>query len=141
MTKEEILDYVMNTPENTNRMVLNDMLNQINSDSGATIRIVEVLWDEDSSKEILSMSFNEIRQAVYNGEIVLLRGSGTTPFMLLSELPDAGGYPIYFSGTPYFEHYGEYHYGKVDGYRLDPDGTLTFVRASWGVEWQEVSGD
>lgn len=140
MTKEEILDYVMNTPENTNRMVLNDMLNQINSDSGATIRIVDVVWDEDSDKEILSMSFNEIRQAVYNGEIVLLRGGSVSPLMLLSNLP-APGYPMYFSGTPYFEHYGEYHYGKVDGYRIDPDGTLTFIRASWSVEWQEVSGD
>ena len=29
MTKKEILDYVMNTPYNTNRAVLSDMLNQI----------------------------------------------------------------------------------------------------------------
>ena len=34
MTKEEILDYVMNSPENTNRMVLNDMLNQLQSGGG-----------------------------------------------------------------------------------------------------------
>jgi len=29
MNKEEILNYVMNTPENTNRMVLSDMLDKL----------------------------------------------------------------------------------------------------------------
>ena len=33
MTKEEILEYVLNTPENTNRAVLSDMLDQYNSGS------------------------------------------------------------------------------------------------------------
>jgi hypothetical protein len=41
MTKEEILDYVTNTPENTNRLVLNDMIDELinaaPSGSGATI--------------------------------------------------------------------------------------------------------
>ena len=33
MTKEDILNYVMNTPNNTNRMVLSDMLDKFNSGS------------------------------------------------------------------------------------------------------------
>lgn len=36
MTKEDILDYVMNTPNNTNRMVLSDMLDEFNSGSGGS---------------------------------------------------------------------------------------------------------
>lgn len=129
--------------DQTNELIhkITDQVNAGGSGGGATIRIVELLWDEDSGKEILSMSFNEIRQAAYNGEIVFLAGSSTTPFMLLSELPSAGGYPMYFSGNPYFETYGEDHYAKVDAYRLSPDETLTFIRTSWSVGWQEVSGD
>lgn len=34
MTKEEILDYVVNSPENTNRRVLNDMIDELMSSSG-----------------------------------------------------------------------------------------------------------
>ena len=34
MTKEDILNYVMNSPENTNRMVLSDMLDEFNSSGG-----------------------------------------------------------------------------------------------------------
>ena len=31
MTKEEIIDYVINTPENTNKYVLSSMLDELNS--------------------------------------------------------------------------------------------------------------
>ena len=34
MTKEEILNYVMDTPDNTNRRVLSDMLDEFTSSSG-----------------------------------------------------------------------------------------------------------
>ena len=36
MTKEEVLDYVMQTPHNTNRSVLNSMLNQLVEEDGGT---------------------------------------------------------------------------------------------------------
>lgn len=53
MTKEEILEYVMNTPENTNRLVLNDMLNElINSSGGSSDYFdlqINLLHDETKS--------------------------------------------------------------------------------------------
>ena len=50
MTKEEILDYVMNTPDNTNRMVLNDMLDEFSNgfpSSGASSIIVHYTMEGD----------------------------------------------------------------------------------------------
>ena len=48
MTKEEILDYVMDTPENTNRMVLSDMLDEFSSGSGSgSVLIVEISEEEN----------------------------------------------------------------------------------------------
>lgn len=37
MTIDEILDYVMQTPENTNRAILKDMLNQLDTGGGDSI--------------------------------------------------------------------------------------------------------
>lgn len=42
MTKEEILDYVVNSPENTNRRVLNDMIDElVNSSSGGGLQTIK----------------------------------------------------------------------------------------------------
>lgn len=42
MIKNDIIEYVMNTPHNTNRAVLESMLNQVNNESGGNIDVAEV---------------------------------------------------------------------------------------------------
>lgn len=47
MTKEDILNYVMNSPENTNRMVLSDMLDSFSSNGGGGHQI-PATWSNGS---------------------------------------------------------------------------------------------
>lgn len=65
MTKEEILDYVMNTPENTNRMVLNDMLNEFNSNNdGNTSVLIIHIGTEDGHTYAFDKTAGEIIEAM-----------------------------------------------------------------------------
>jgi hypothetical protein len=57
MTKQNIIDYVMNTPENTNRAVLSSMLDSV-SGGGTEPLILE--WDSETS------TTNKTWQEVYN---------------------------------------------------------------------------
>lgn len=61
MTKEDILDYVMNTPNNANRMVLNDMLNELQGFSGNCL-IVEA--QATDSGYVLNKTAGEIINAM-----------------------------------------------------------------------------
>ena len=136
MTKEEILDYVMNSPENTNRRVLSDMLNELTNSSGGgpTVRIVDIVWDDSSGEPTgLSMSYNDILDAVWdNEEIILLRTEYCD--MPISQMPGGGDYPIVFSGGVYFSNYNSSWYANVDGWEYKSDGSLQFRRVSWAVE-------
>ena len=72
MTKEEILDYVMNSPENTNRMVLNDMLNELQTGGGGAT-VVHCNWDTG----ILDMTAEELLTAAKSSFTVLVFASDT----------------------------------------------------------------
>lgn len=65
MTKEEILDYVMNSPENTNRMVLNDMLNQLSSSNTSGL-IVIITYNNDNNTYTMDKTPEEIFAAYDN---------------------------------------------------------------------------
>ena len=62
MTKKEILDYVMNTPYNTNRAVLSSMLDQISSSGEDTgdLSIAEV------TVNVTTTSFNRSTTIIFN---------------------------------------------------------------------------
>lgn len=61
MTKEEILDYVMNSPNNTNRMVLSGMIDSLNeydaviTAEGGIVRDNTLIWTTGSYAKIFSM--------------------------------------------------------------------------------------
>lgn len=73
MTKEEILNYVMDTPENTNRMVLNDMLDEFNS-SGSDMNalIVHVVQDAAYAGPRLDKTWQEIYDVMSVGGTVVV---------------------------------------------------------------------
>lgn len=69
MTKEEILDYVMNSPENTNRVVLSDMLNElVNSSTGGGGLVVNL-----SEDGVFDKTWKEIYDVISAGASVFLK--------------------------------------------------------------------
>ncbi len=72
-TKEEILDYATNTPENTNRNVLNSMLENCGGGSGGFFMVSIV---PDSNPATLTASYNDIKAAYDAGKVVVLKSEG-----------------------------------------------------------------
>jgi hypothetical protein len=72
MTKEEILNYVMNTPENTNRMVLNDMLDKLVNSSGGGSDNFDVVFTytrgERETVVVSDKTFDEAAAAISAGK-------------------------------------------------------------------------
>ena len=73
MTKEEILDYVVNSPENTNRMVLSDMLNELVSSSGGGVTVVHYSGDAGH----LDITAEELLAAAKSSYTILVFASDT----------------------------------------------------------------
>lgn len=67
MTKERILNYVIETPGNTNRNVLKSMLNSFSdgSGSGSGITIIEPEIDESENLIYLGVSYNDLVEMGY----------------------------------------------------------------------------
>ena len=68
MTKEDILDYVMNTPNNTNRMVLSDMLDEFNSGSGGGVFLIV-----EGNNYTLNKTWKEIYDAATSGLVPIIQ--------------------------------------------------------------------
>ena len=97
MTKEEILNYVMDTPENTNRAVLNDMLNELQTSGGATAFTVTFTpTDADWTTFTADKTLAEVLAAYEAGSIINGRyGTEDTGYTQL-ELDGAGnGYAVF----------------------------------------------
>ena len=84
MTKEEILDYVMNTPENTNRMVLSDMLDELQTGGGSGGLVVETEWE---APEYLDNAYfksttlgTDLRAAIMSGQHVIVHIPGNESY-------------------------------------------------------------
>lgn len=67
MDKDTILDYVMSSPENTNRAVLSSMLDSMGGGEMSSILIVNQTYDYDNSRRILDKTWKEIDDAVRSG--------------------------------------------------------------------------
>lgn len=78
MTKNEVLDYVMLSPANTNRAVLSDLLNEFAAgNSGNGSFIIDVSYDDENDEYVLNKTIEEIIQAVSNGFIPIIRDEFT----------------------------------------------------------------
>jgi len=66
MDKETILNYVMNTPENTNRVVLSDMLDEFSNSggNGSSISTLIVHIEEESGVIAMDKTAGEIIDAM-----------------------------------------------------------------------------
>lgn len=135
MTEEEIIDYVMNTPNNSNPAVLKGMLDSYGGSSSDEIFWVTYTYDEEASSESKEVytcdrTFQEIKEAFNNNKNVIARedhGDGytiipltdVTDTMLEFCLVRASSIDIHFDlDYEYVEHTIEdeieYIYVKVD---------------------------
>ena len=109
MTMDEIIDYAISSPENTNPNVLKSMLQQMNSGNGGSsnsnIEVIEfqesIEQQEDGSAHItLNMTCQEIYNAFQRGAILYNsneRGKVFVEQVYYNEY----GYEIFVSGTPF----------------------------------------
>lgn len=78
MDKDTILDYVTETPGNTNRAVLGSMLDEIGG-GGAEPLIINRTFDSDTESYTYGdTTFGEVRQAFESGRLVIIRTEGDT---------------------------------------------------------------
>ena len=123
MTKEEILDYVMDTPDNTNRRVLSDMLDEFSSSNGGGGMLVVTVSGEPYSRT-LDKTYREIAEAVSSGSDVMVHeeydgGAYYHPMSSFYKYVDGDvvTYSIFFSDMDW-----HFLYGRPDDYPTeDPD--------------------
>lgn len=144
MTKEEIINYVMNTPENTNPAVLKSMLEEIESGSGTggnpnyveTIEgtLESLLSNETTFKSLWAAQFNNGASAYLQFNIT--NGDDIVPFCLMANPLST----IEFDsiGEPSSsEEFGEYMIGfswvNESGNRIDAN-EVAWVSYLWNDE-------
>lgn len=94
MTKEEILDYVMNTPNNTNRMVLNDIIDElVNSSSGgaSVFTVTFTPTNEEWTAFTADKTIDEIEAAYEEGAIIQGRYGTENDMYTMINLDYIGG--------------------------------------------------
>jgi len=105
MDKEQIIDYVMNSPANTNRAVLEGMLDEIGG--GGTSEPLIVNFSVQNGYEVLDKTWTEIDEAIMSGRNVYL------DYPIGSERPHA--YTPLGSYVPNDQvGFGSYTYNKVN---------------------------
>ena len=72
MGKEQIIDYVMNSPANTNRAVLEGMLDEIGGGGTSEPLIVIPHFNTEDNGEYLNKTWQELWDAYISGKQVLL---------------------------------------------------------------------
>lgn len=65
-TKDEIFDYVMDSPENTNPSVLKSLLNNLETSASGPF-IIKFIYNGEEGWYITDVSFNEIEEAFQQG--------------------------------------------------------------------------
>ena len=111
MGKEEILDYVRNTPGNTNPSVLKGMLRDVAGESGGGVLMIEAEFNEDIGAVELTATWQEICDAVNSGKLVAVHSysidsSGSGMFMHKSDIAYLVAYRTGVS-RPYIVQFGD----------------------------------
>lgn len=75
MTKKEIIDYIMETPQNTNTAILSQMLDEFAGEGGESMEplIVQMSWNEEENITRGDKTFGEIRTAFESSRMVYIK--------------------------------------------------------------------
>lgn len=140
-SKEEILDYVMNTPRNTNRAVLRGMLDSLGSGDNPAkdfvIYDIDFEWDTQNNTAVYSLAnnvtFMDIVDALRIGKSCFIRdpiGQQGDWVSLSLTYPvvrcDYGysGSPVILFANQWIEDFGQVAYIHGAGWEVLEDGTL-----------------
>ena len=109
MDKNDVIEYVMNTPHNTNRAVLNSMLNQLaeGGGGGGSAPVINVVNDGDYPR--LDKTFSELKELI-DGRIIMLlvspQNDGANGYRVVTDVSweitedqDRTNYRIYLGGN------------------------------------------
>lgn len=84
MDKNDIIEYAMNTPHNTNRAVLSSMLNQLTEGGGGggsfIIGVDHTEGTFPNANTIFDKTWKEVNDALARGERVVVVSSSSVPF-------------------------------------------------------------
>lgn len=100
-TKEEIMNYVLHTPENVNPAILSDKLDQysISSGGGGGILVTVATDDEELEAIVLDKTYNDIESAIIAKTPVYmyteLVGHSLVP--IFTAVHDSNGYSVVVS--------------------------------------------
>lgn len=111
-TKEEIMDYVLHTPENVNPAILSDKLDQYSSGGGGGGMLITV--SQSGADFILDKNYTEIKNALE---------SGIFPFALVPG--DSGLYETYVIVD--YGYSREKYTVELFSFRGGIQGTITFL--------------
>ena len=103
MDKEQIIDYVMNSPANTNRAVLEGMLDEIGG--GGTSEPLIVNFSVQNGFEVLDKTWTEISEAIMLGRNVYLNyPDSEQPIRLYALLEFRNEDTVMFSTYTYYKN-------------------------------------
>lgn len=91
-TKDEIFDYVINSPENTNPSVLKSLLNNLETSASGPF-IIEIVYnnEEEWYEPATSVSFDEIKEAFQQGRPLYWKFVNFNSFVEVGTI-----YPMYY---------------------------------------------
>lgn len=72
MDKENIVSYVMNSPQNSNPAILRSLLNQLDGNNSGGL-LVTVTFDSPSGAEVADKTYGEIFDVISNGGSVVIK--------------------------------------------------------------------
>ena len=76
MAQQDVLDYIRNTPHNSNVNVVKGMLNNSGDESNPEIYYVDFAWNEDYTTLTTDADFSEAVSAKNAGKLIIARISG-----------------------------------------------------------------
>ena len=132
MTKEQLIDYVMTTPNNPNLAVLNSLIDRHdeeilnNGSSGGGVFVVEIDWEERKA----ITPFNEIVEAWRRGDIIVhcervIRDSSEEVIMYYLMSSQKNLVSDEYSYVSFYSLY-QAHIGNIDMFWLYADGTIDY---------------
>lgn len=131
-TKEEIFEYVTETPENTNPAVLRSMLNELSGggSGGAGLFVVNIQYNDSTGEYEVDKTLEEIKAAYLRNDAIVGVYAGQTVF-----------------AAPYLEGEGEEEYFSVDftfvGYsgKIGDESVLTgIVKTNIFIDAESITG-
>lgn len=86
MENNNIIDYVMKTPENTNPAILNQMLDQLKGSGAEKACVVSFIYNQQEDNWNIDKLAPEIYEAYTNGQLILAKYNNGSPVFTLSAI-------------------------------------------------------